>query len=114
MLQALADNGAFSGRQRLAVVLTKWDEVIRAPHKARTHTDFEKFCEAVRQRFGDRFSGLTPFTIAASPTSDEVSRGHGVAELFEFWTLPSSPQRSVVPERVAAARAFGRVAPLDG
>jgi hypothetical protein len=113
MLQALADNEAFSGTQRLSVVLTKLDEILGSPHRARAEGDFEQFADTLEREFGRRFVEVARFAIAASPASDVVQRGHGVKEVVEFWMLPVPQKRLVAGAPVPAARAFGRLTRAD-
>jgi hypothetical protein len=113
MLQALADNDAFSGRQRLAVVLTKFDEVLQSPHRVRSEVDFERFVEGVERELGTRFVEVRKHAVAASPATEVVKRGHGVAEVVVSWMLPVSPKSIEAPAPVPAARAFGRLTRAD-
>jgi hypothetical protein len=111
MLQALKDGDALAPTQRLAITLTKLDELERSPEKARAEADFTRLVESVRTLFGASFSTIQPFRIAASPTSEVVVRGFGLRELLAFWMLSPTAQSAAMRPVPAATRSFGRLTP---
>jgi hypothetical protein len=113
MLQALVDGGAVQAGQRLALVLTKIDTVQGTHRQARVEADFTSLVTSVQRIFGGIFSAVKPFQIAASPKTDTVARGTGVAELLTFWLEPARPVPTPSPTRPASRRAFARLVPLD-
>ena len=112
MLQALVDGGAVQDDQRLGLVLTKIDLVQESPHRVRAEGDFASLEKNIQLNFGDIFSVIQLFEIAAAPKTDAVLRGAGVPELLTFWLEPPTPEM-LRPTRLAFARAFARVVPLD-
>lgn len=113
ILQALKDGGALQTGQRLALVLTKLDLVQDSPVCTRALADFAGLCDNINQLFGSAFSEIQSFRIAASPKTDTVPRGTGVADLFAFWLPPAVPEATKVPTRQAPSRSFARVRPLS-
>ena len=98
--------------QRLGLVLTKIDLVQESPQRVRAEGDFASLKKNIQLNFGDIFSVIQLFEIAAAPKTSIVSRGAGVPELFTFWLEPPPPEM-LQPTRLASARAFARVVPLD-
>ena len=112
MLQALVDGDACQIGQRLALVLTKIDVLQESLHRARAEGNFASLKETIQRLFGDVFSVIEQFEIAAAPKTAAVSRGTGVPELLTFWLEPP-PAETLRPTRPAFARAFARVVPTD-
>lgn len=114
MLQAIHDGDALTGRQRLAIALTKHDEFEGSPQKERAERDFDEFVARTRNRFSASFSAIESFRLVASPGTDTIRRGSGVAELLEFWMRPTPPAALKMPARLVPSRAFGRLPPSLG
>lgn len=91
MLQALRDGEALRSRSQFALVLTKIDMVMGSQHNARALQDFTTLSAEVRRMFGDVFSVVEGFQVAASPKGGAVRRGTGVPELIQYWLGGSSP-----------------------
>ncbi|MCK1538243.1 MULTISPECIES: hypothetical protein [unclassified Bradyrhizobium] len=83
--QALADGGAIQGRPRVALVLTKLDDVFRSQDRERVERDFERFDEKFRQMHGGSFGEIRSFRVAACPSDDTLPLGHGVDALLAYW-----------------------------
>jgi hypothetical protein len=112
MLQALVDGGAVRTGQRLGLVLTKIDLVEGSQHRARVDGDFGSLFADLERLFGNVFSSIAQFRIAASPKVDSVVRGTGVPELLAFWLEPAKPTLTEIPPKPPFARAFAQVQPL--
>lgn len=110
ILQGLVDGGAIKSNPRVALVLTKFDTIARAPtsESERAERDFATIHQAIIENFGELFAQIQPFKIAASPSEPDCEYGYGVAELLAFWMAPS-PVRSVPdPILPRSARAMSR------
>lgn len=83
--QAMVDGGATSTRQRVAVVLTKVDEVRGSEHEGRVLEDFAKIVSQLRAHFASKFAAIEPFETAASPKRNTVARGAGLPALLSYW-----------------------------
>lgn len=117
MLQGLNDGGAFLEGQRLALVLTKTDVVRESSNASRADANFASLKGKVKRHFGEVFSTIEAFEIAAAPKDDTVPRGTGIPALLKFW-LEAMERRQPQPElpparRPGFARAFARVLSLD-
>jgi len=111
ILQGLIDGQAIRPAQKLALVLTKTDEVEASDQRVRVHADFESILRHVRSLFN--FASVEPFRVAASPkvSSPGIEKGYGVPDLLVFWTLPYLPAATSEPA-VPSPRAFGRFSAL--
>jgi double-GTPase-like protein len=83
--QALIDGGAIEGRPRVALVLTKLDEIGRSSGSARAAGDFERIVAKFRTLHGDSFGEIRSFEVAACPSDTSLPLGHGVSELLAYW-----------------------------
>ncbi|WP_316175078.1 TRAFAC clade GTPase domain-containing protein [Bradyrhizobium sp. SZCCHNRI1073] len=83
--QALIDGGAIEGRPRVALVLTKFDEIVRSADKDRPSRDFEKIVGKFRTLHADVFGEIRSFEVAACPSDTSLPLGHGVADLLAYW-----------------------------
>jgi hypothetical protein len=92
-LQALVDCGALGGVRRLVLVLTKLDLVRAGDRATETEAAFAAMAERARTRHANVFQDTVAFSVAASPTSGSVARGHGVVGLLEYWLRETSPQQ---------------------
>jgi hypothetical protein len=99
--QALVDSGAVAGHPRVAIVLTKFDEILRSPDKARTIRDFQNLTARFRAHFGDLFGEIRSFEVAACPSDISLPLGHGVADLFGYWE--ESPRAVLIPRLHASS-----------
>lgn len=113
MLQALVDGGAVQTGQRLALVLTKMDLVQASPNQVRAEGDFAGLHANVERLFGQIFSIIQAFKVAASPKSDAVQRGTGVSDLLAFWLQPAAPLPTSSSARPMFTRTFARLRPFD-
>lgn len=109
VVQALVDGGGTSLRQRVAVVLTKLDEVRTSPNADRALSDFASDVSKLCQLFGSRFSSIVPFHVAASPKHVAVPRGEGLRELLQHWILPTSIAEGDFPQQAAQERVYRRM-----
>jgi hypothetical protein len=86
VIQALFESLPRMGKQRLAIVLTKYDEILRAGQAGElAKRDFEAAVASIRKSFGGRFAGIESFIVAASPAHDVLAFGYGMPELLEYW-----------------------------
>jgi hypothetical protein len=109
IIQALIDGGAVATNQRMALVLTKLDEVQASGKQTRALRDFDRIRDKLKELFGDCFLSLETFMVASSPITDVLPRGHNVTHLLAFWTAPVPPP----PVRIysePAVREFDRLA----
>lgn len=113
MLQALVDGGAVSSGQRLALVLTKLDMVQQSVLRQRADADFCGILARIQSLFGQVFSAIQAFSVAASPKTEAVARGTGVIELLSFWLEPSCSVPVVGRERPVFERAYARLTVVD-
>lgn len=113
ILQALIDGAAVKVGQRLALVLTKLDAIEASPEAERAEADFRGIVTNLERLFGDVFSSVEPFRIAASPKDNTVARGTGVADLLTFWLGAASAPPTLLAPRPDFARAFARLRPID-
>jgi double-GTPase-like protein len=109
ILQGLVDGDAVRSGQQVAFVLTKLDEVNRTKQKGRAERDFGTVVETAQRLFGNVLGKIVSFAVAASPATDELPRGHGVAELLQFWAAPRASASPVPSALVRPERAMGRV-----
>lgn len=112
ILQALQGAGVISGRQRLALVMTKLDSVRdseNAKNSERAFQDFSKLEENVKARYASVFESINSFKVAASPKSTTISPGAGISELLGYWLLPRQCQSVAMPAPIVPARAIGRL-----
>jgi len=116
-LRAFQETGATRPWQRLAVVLTKLDAVLKEEAKTeRAMQFFEGIVQDVRDQFSEHFIEIRPFLVAASPQSAKAARGTGMVDLLRYWmTEPACLQPAKVPAVIPiAARSFGRLRPREG
>jgi hypothetical protein len=92
IVQALVDGGAIEGRPRVALVLTKLDDIERSADSARAKRDFAKIDAKFRELHADAFGEIRSFEVAACPSDMSLDLGHGVAALLAYWeeTAPRS------------------------
>lgn len=114
-LRAFLEVGVTRPWQRLALVLTKLDEIRKDKDGAASALCFfETLVDSVRTEFAAHFVDIQAFRVAASPKTANANRGEGVTELLCFWMAESGRYMPVPsgPALVRAERAFGRL-PLD-
>lgn len=85
IVQALADGGAIEGRPRVALVLTKLDDIERSDNRERAKLDFVKIGAKFREMHSDAFGEIRSFEVAACPSDMSLPLGHGVADLLAYW-----------------------------
>ncbi len=113
IIRALVDGGAIESSQRLALVLTKLDAVLASDSGDRAEAFFTSMLDKVRESFGDHFSEITAFRVAASPKNEKAKRGTGVAELLSFWILPRPPVVAVRRAAPEFERAYARLTVVE-
>lgn len=115
-LRAFQETGATRPWQRLAVVLTKLDAVLKEGAKTeRTLQFYEGIFQDVCDQFAQHFIEIQSFRVAASPQSAMAARGTGMADLLSYWmSPPACLQPAKVPMVIPiAARSFGRLRPRE-
>ena len=113
LIQALRDGEALTKAQRLAVVLTKLDEVNSSPNKDRVLRDLDAEVNRLRVHFGDEFFAIESFRIAASPKSNAAQRGTGVPDLLEFWLLQGNQMPEPMSQLHRPSRVFDRIVAIE-
>ena len=112
-LQALRDGDALRTGSRVALVLTKLDIVQGSCLAQRASNDFGRLFSRLCGLYGDVFSTIEPFKVAASPMPNTLKRGTGVPDLLSFWMRPADlPAPSGRPSP-SSGRAFARLIPPD-
>lgn len=113
IIRALVDGGAIESGQQLALVLTKLDAVFASDSGDRAEAFFTSMLDKVRESFGDHFSEITAFRVAASPKNEKAKRGTGVAELLSFWIQPRPPVEAVRRAAPEFERAYARLTVVE-
>lgn len=116
-LRAFQESRATRPWQRLAIVLTKLDAVLKDEAKTdRTLQFYEGIVQDVRDQFAQHFIEIQSFRVAASPQSAMAERGTGIVDLLSYWmSPPACLQPAKVPAVIPiAARSFGRLHPRVG
>ena len=85
IVQALVDGGAIEGRPRVALVLTKLDDIERSDDSERAKRDFVKIDAKFRELHAHAFGEIRSFEVAACPSDMSLPLGHGVADLLTYW-----------------------------
>ncbi len=85
IVQALADGGAIEGRPRVALVLTKLDDIERSDNSERAKGDFVKIGAKFREMHADAFGEIRSFEVAACPSDMSLPLGYGMADLLAYW-----------------------------
>jgi hypothetical protein len=109
LVQALVDGGGTSPCQRVAIVLTKLDDIRASENSERAIADFEASVAKIRGIFAERFVTIEPFRVAASPKNALVTRGAGLAELLNFWLLPKELAITNEFSTDSSERVYGRL-----
>lgn len=85
-LQAFVEAKAFRDSQRLAIVLTKVDMVLKSEDGGkRAMEDFDGLVTSLRTAHASKFAVIEPFKIAAQPKSDGARPGDGLDKLLIYW-----------------------------
>jgi len=114
ILQALIDGDAIAGRPRVAIALTKTDEVGASADNERVERDFDALAARIQQLFSAKFGPMRSFRVAACPADDTVARGQGVEELLDFWNEPATaPENQRLVPLAMPARLMSRLAPAE-
>lgn len=113
IIRALVDGGAIESGQRLALVLTKLDAVLASDSGERAEAFFTSMLDKVRESFGEHFSEISAFRVAASPKNEKAKRGTGVAELLSFWIQPRPPVVAVRRAAPEFERAYARLTVVE-
>ena len=111
-LRAFQEARATRPWQRLAVVLTKLDAVLKDEAKTERALQFyEGIVQDVREQFAEHFIEIQSFRVAASPQFPKAARGTGMVDLLNYWmSTPACLQPAKVPAVIPmAARSFGRL-----
>ncbi len=114
MLQALFDGGALRNGQQLVLVLTKLDAVQASAHRERAQNDFTALENQVRRAFSGAFSEIRACTVAASPSSNALARGTGVADVLALWAVPAAKPPTIPARAPTPVRAFARLPAAPG
>lgn len=88
IVQGLSEAGVLSGKQFLAVTLTKYDAVAASPRRKSVIADFQRLVANLRASFSDCFAGIEDFITTASPKVAGGNRGEGLPELLQYWLAP--------------------------
>jgi hypothetical protein len=115
-LRAFEESGQTRTWQQLAIVVTKIDAVRNDKQNgARAVRDFNRISEEVREEFGQNFTDIQNFQVAASPKVDSAERGEGMAELLAYWMNEPGrhKHRPAAYDLGVSARAFGRLRPIS-
>jgi hypothetical protein len=115
-LRAFQESNATRPWQRLAVVLTKLDAVLKDEAKTERALQFyEGIVQDVHDQFAKHFIEIQSFRVAASPQSAKAARGTGMVDLLCYWmSLPACLQPAKVPMVIPIAkRSFGRMRPKE-
>jgi hypothetical protein len=113
ILRALIEGGAISPGTRLAVVLTKIDLIGASARRQGVEADFSGLVATIDRQFKGTFSIIRPFQVAASPKTDAVRRGEGIADLLTFWLEPAPTPPTSRPADPPASRVFARLRPVN-
>jgi hypothetical protein len=98
LLRVLLDNGALCDASDVQFVITKSDELAKAPDSQQLQESILKFEKRLLQDFGSRLKRLTFWRISARDPNGMLAPAEGVAELLADWLEPSSPRQvSVFP-----------------
>jgi hypothetical protein len=114
LIQALRDGEALTRTQRLAVVLTKLDEVNASPNRDRVLRDLDTEVRRLRETCTGDFSAIEAFCVAASPKTSAAQRGTGVSELLEFWLLQTQQVSEPMSQLPRPSRVFDRIVAVEG
>lgn len=116
ILQGLVDADIVASRHRLAIILTKYDEVKISTESERAEHDFEKLVADLERLFGPSFDSMVHFSVAASPSPgcSILPRGYGLEALLNFWALPPATSRYAASAPKVALRAFSRLTGRPG
>lgn len=115
ILRAFVEVGVAPPWQRLALVLTKLDAIL----KNETARDgalrfFQTLAANVRTDYTAKFAVVQEFMVAASPKTTDADRGKGMDKLLRYWMAEpcrNNPVGIGVAD-VPKERAFGRLTPL--
>ena len=105
IIQGMVENGAFSRKPNLAIVLTKDDAVQASPRKDQVQRDFLAIIDGIRDAFASHFGEIGSFVTSASPKDANVVRGAGLAEMLEFWMKPGAEAQGI-RQRYYSGRVF--------
>jgi energy-coupling factor transporter ATP-binding protein EcfA2 len=114
ILQGLADGGTLSTEQRLAVVLTKCDEIAKSSDVGKVYRDFDTLVHKLRRLFEAFFCEIASFHTAARPVGGNLPYGYGLSDLFQFWAKPLYYAPYEYAHLIPAPRIFSRVQVLGG
>ncbi|CAD6516323.1 TRAFAC clade GTPase domain-containing protein [Paraburkholderia metrosideri] len=95
IIQGMVENGAFSRKPNLAIVLTKDDAVQASTRKDQVQRDFRAIVDGIRDAFAIHFGEFCSFVTSASPKDTNVMRGAGLAEMLEFWMKPGAGPQGI-------------------
>ena len=109
LLQALKDGDGLINSLSLGVVLTKLDAVRSSDQRDAAIGGFEKMVKEINRLFGDNFSTIEPFKVAASPKTSDAEKGEGLNELLTFWMSNRRISPTNFGDSVVPSRSFGRL-----
>lgn len=96
IIAALVESGLTRSSQRLALVVTKYDETDRVQDQARVSRDLDRLLKLL-QTYGASFRSSQTFLTAASPTGGHIPRGYGLEAVAEYWMEPTDRHALAAP-----------------
>ncbi|WP_441255824.1 TRAFAC clade GTPase domain-containing protein [Tardiphaga sp. 285_C5_N1_2] len=95
--QALIDGEVLVGRPRVAIILTKVDQIKKLVDPERSMRDFRKLVARFGSLYSEAFGEIRSFEVAACPADTSLSLGYGIPELLNFWQM-KSPEPVIATE----------------
>ena len=109
IIQAIIESDAMPFNLPLALVLTKLDVVRQSDKAAKAEADFASFSKQLSELYGDRFTNIAEFRVAASPKTTQLERGTGIQDLLRFWLDATPDVAQVKIFEPQESRAFCRL-----
>jgi hypothetical protein len=106
IVQALVDGRAIEGRPRVALVLTKLDDIERSGVGERAKGDFVKIADKFRELHANAFGEIRSFAVAACPSDMSLPLGHGVANLLAYWEEIAAREVSQPAPHISSSTRF--------
>jgi hypothetical protein len=113
MIQGLVDSDVLRPEQRLAIILTKYDEIILSGNDEKATNDFKDLVDKIQLLHSEHFSDIVAFKTAARPESSVIPQGLGLFELLQFWAMPKITIPYNKTCQTPSLRAFGRLSVLE-
>lgn len=99
MLRVFVEYEVIFSKPKLAIVLTKIDEIEVSENKDKALDFFSTICDRLKTLLGSHFSESMTFKTAASPKNTTVQAGVGLPDVLNFW-LERQAIESVPPRHV--------------